>query len=198
MPGFPVRTYATGTTQFGSRIGKAVELGARLVGSSFTAHCTVEANVIVGQNMRKGVGCWTPLAKKPWETDRLRSCRSTAWRAIVALAFNYPLPARRVRGRIDNQNILIITPMRFTKLNYCQYLLSSHINYTLTNLSVPCRNNQSRPHQSVSETRKINASVIMGECSATDWSSYWRLFNLWWYSFRQKIWWRYWVDETAI
>ena len=25
--------------------------------------------------------------------------------------------------------------MRFTKLNYCQYLLSSHINYTLTNLA---------------------------------------------------------------
>jgi len=39
------------------RIGKAAELGARLVGSSFTAHCTVEASVIVGQNMRKGVGC---------------------------------------------------------------------------------------------------------------------------------------------
>jgi len=52
-----IRTYATGTTQFGDRIGKAAELGARLVGSSFTAHCTVEASVIVGQNMRKGVGC---------------------------------------------------------------------------------------------------------------------------------------------
>jgi hypothetical protein len=25
--------------------------------------------------------------------------------------------------------------MRFTKLNYCQYLLSSQINYTLTNLA---------------------------------------------------------------
>lgn len=55
--------------------------------------------------------------------------------AHVAHAFNHPLPARRVRGRIDNQNILIIVVMRFTKLNYCQYLLSSHINYTLTNLA---------------------------------------------------------------
>jgi hypothetical protein len=27
--------------------------------------------------------------------------------------------------------------MRFTKLNYCQYLLSSQINYTLTNLAEP-------------------------------------------------------------
>ena len=25
--------------------------------------------------------------------------------------------------------------MRFTKLNYCQYLLSSQINYTITNLA---------------------------------------------------------------
>lgn len=54
---------------------------------------------------------------------------------MVAHAFNHPLPARLVRGRIDNQNILIRVVMRFTKLNYCQYLLSSQINYTLTNLA---------------------------------------------------------------
>jgi len=34
-----------------------------------------------------------------------------------------------------NQNILITLPMIFTNLNYCQYLLSSQINYTLTHLA---------------------------------------------------------------
>ena len=29
----------------------------------------------------------------------------------------------------------VTTAMRFTKLDYCQYLLSSQINYTLTNLA---------------------------------------------------------------
>ena len=30
---------------------------------------------------------------------------------------------------------MLLTVMKFTKLNYCQYLLSSQINYTMTNLA---------------------------------------------------------------
>lgn len=30
---------------------------------------------------------------------------------------------------------MLLTVMRFTKLNYCQYLVSSQINYILTNLA---------------------------------------------------------------
>jgi hypothetical protein len=35
----------------------------------------------------------------------------------------------------NDWNVLIIVGMRFTKLNYGQYLLSSSLNYTLTNLA---------------------------------------------------------------
>jgi hypothetical protein len=129
---FRYRTYATGTTQVGDRIGKAA-LGGTIGG--FELH---------GSLYRRGKrDCWAKHEKRCWLLnspgekalgDRpLAFVLRTIRRAILALAFNYPLPARRVRGRIDNQNILIIAPMRSTKLNYCQYLLSSHINYTLTN-----------------------------------------------------------------
>jgi hypothetical protein len=30
---------------------------------------------------------------------------------------------------------MLLTVMRFTKLDYCQYLLTSQINYTITNLA---------------------------------------------------------------
>jgi hypothetical protein len=30
---------------------------------------------------------------------------------------------------------MLLTVMRFTKLDYCQYLLTSRINYTITNLA---------------------------------------------------------------
>jgi hypothetical protein len=35
----------------------------------------------------------------------------------------------------DARNVLIIVGMKFTKLNYCQYLLSNSINYMLTHLA---------------------------------------------------------------
>jgi hypothetical protein len=41
--------------------------------------------------------------------------------------------------------------MSFTKLDYCQYLLSSQINYTLTNMA---EHLQSRSHDTINRYRK--------------------------------------------
>ena len=57
--------------------------------------------------------------------------------------------------------------MRFTKLNYCQYLLSSQINYTLTHLADHV---ETISHDLINRYQakiKINTSVAVGECGTT-------------------------------
>jgi hypothetical protein len=50
--------------------------------------------------------------------------------------------------------------MSFTKLDYCQYLLSSQINYTLTNLADHLRKWSHRHHKPILERREAHPSLL--------------------------------------
>ncbi len=57
---------------------------------------------------------------------------------------------------------MLLTVMRFTKLNYCQYLLSSQINYTMTNLA---EHLETISHDAINYSfveRKLNTSITLG------------------------------------
>lgn len=61
--------------------------------------------------------------------------------------------------------------MRFTKLNYCQYLLSSQINYTLANLADHL---ESMSHDQINRylrREKLTPHLMQGECGTTSPSS---------------------------
>jgi hypothetical protein len=57
---------------------------------------------------------------------------------------------------------MLLTVMRFTKLNYCQYLLISQINYTITNLAEHLENISHDAINYYLMQRKINTSFTMG------------------------------------
>ena len=62
--------------------------------------------------------------------------------------------------------------MRFTKLNYCQYLLSSQINYTLTHLADHVETISHDLINRYLRKEKLTPKLfVMGECSTPDCSS---------------------------
>ena len=55
---------------------------------------------------------------------------------------------------------------KFGTVDYCQYLLSSQINYTITNLSEQVEGHSHDQNQPIYEGKEIDSQIILGQCES--------------------------------